>query len=341
VLRSRRFWVGLAVSAVFIALLFVRTRPGTVASALAGANYWWLAPAVAVYFVSVWVRAYRYRFILRGVREVPGSALFPILIVGYMANNLLPARAGELVRAYVLGERHQVAKMAALGTVAVERLFDGLTLLGFLALTVLWLGGDSALKDLALIAVAIFAAALAVFVGALAAPDTTEQLVARASRLLPGRFQRRAYDLAGSFVEGLRSLRRPDAFAWVVATSLVAWLLEAVVYFLVGRGFGLDVNFGYFMMAVGAGNLAITAPSSQGGIGPFEFFVKQVLLGAAAGEAVAAAYSFAVHAVIIVPATALGLYYLWAMNLSLGALSRRAAPAPVYETVPTDSGTDD
>ncbi len=340
-LRSRRFWIGVAVSAVFIALLFVRTKPGTVASALAGANYWWLVPAVAVYFASVWVRAYRYRYILHGVREVPGPALFPILIIGYMANNLLPARAGELVRAYVLGERHQVSKMAALGTVAVERLFDGLTLLGFLALTVLWLGGDSALKDLALIAVAIFAAALAVFVGALAAPDTTEQIVARLSRLLPGRFQRRAYDLACSFVEGLRSLRHPHAFAWVVLTSLLAWLMEAVVYFLVGRGFGLNVHFGYFVMAVGAGNLAITAPSSQGGIGPFEFFVKQVLIGAAAGEAVAAAYSFAVHAVIIVPATALGLYYLWAMNLSLGVLSRRAAPAPVYETLPGEGGADD
>ena len=224
--------------------------------------------------------------------------------------------------------------MAALGTVAVERLFDGLTLLGFLALTVLWLGGDGVLTDLTLIAVAIFAVALAVFVAALAAPDATEQLVARLARLLPDRFRDRAYTLAWSFVEGLRSLRHPDAFAWVTGTSLAAWLLEAVVYMLVGYAFDLDIGFGYYVMAVGAGNLAITAPSSAGGIGPFEFFVKQVLIGAVVADSVAAAYSVAMHAVILVPVTVLGLYYLWAMGLSLGDLRRRATPA--YESAGAD-----
>lgn len=337
-LRSGRVWLGLVISAVFIGLLFFRTDPGRVLAALRGANYWWVAPAVVVYFVSVWVRAVRYRFILRSVRDVSSADLFPILIIGYMANNLLPARVGELVRAYVLSERHQVAKMAALGTVAVERLFDGLTLLGFLAVTVLLLGGGSMLTDLTLVAVAIFAVALAVFVVALAAPDTTERLVARASRLLPQRFRNRAYDLVCSFVEGLRSLRHPGAFAWVTGASLAAWLIEAVVYMLVGYAFGLRIGFGYYIMAVGAGNLAITAPSSQGGIGPFEFFVKQVLIGAAVAESVAAAYAFAVHAVILIPATALGLYYLWSMHLSLRVLRRRATP--LYQPVTVDAADD-
>ncbi len=338
-LRSRRFWLGIAVSALFIGLLLFRTDLSMVLDAFRGANYWWVAPAIVAYFVSVWVRAVRYRYILRGVRDVPAPALFPILIIGYMANNLLPARAGEVVRAYVLGERHNVSKMSALGTIAVERLFDGLTLLGFLAISVAVLGGEGALKDLTIVAVAVFTVALAAFVVALAAPDATERLIGRLSRLLPHRFRQRAYDLAWSFVEGLRSLRHPDAFAWVTATSILAWLIEAVVYMLVGNAFGLDIGFGYYVMAVGAGNLAITAPSSQGGIGPFEFFVKQVLISAAAPEAVAAAYGFAVHAVVLVPATAFGLYFLWSMNLSLGGLQRRAVPA--LEPVAYDGAADD
>jgi uncharacterized protein (TIRG00374 family) len=338
VLRSGRFWIGLLVSAVFIGLLFFRTDPSMVLDALRGANYWWLAPAIGLYIASVAVRSLRYRYIVRSVKVIPTAALFPVLVIGYMANNLLPARAGELVRAYVLGEKHGVPKMAALGTVAVERLFDGLTLLGFLAITVLVLGGDGALTDLTLVSVPIFAVAVAVFAGALAAPDATERLVARICKLLPHRFQERAYDLVCSFVEGLRSLRHPDAFAWVAVCSVAAWLLEAAVYMLVGYAFGLRINFGYYVMAVGAGNLAITAPSSQGGIGPFEFFVKAVLIGAGAPEGVAAAYSFAVHAAIIVPATVLGLYCLWAMKLSLGGLRR---PTPVYERVALDGAADD
>ncbi len=333
-LRSGRVWIGFGVSAVFIALLFLRTDLSSVLDALRSANYWWLIPAVALYVGSVWVRALRYKYIVRTVRPVTTTEMFPILVVGYMANNLLPARAGELVRAYVLGEKHNVSKMAALGTVAVERLFDGLTLLGFLAVTVLMYGADSALKDLALIGVAIFAVALAVFVGALAAPDASEQLIGRLCRLLPAKLRDKARDLAVSFVEGLRSLRHPDAFAWVAITSVGAWMLEAVVYALVGRGFGIDAGFGSFVMAVGAGNLAITAPSSQGGIGPFEFFVKQVMIGAAVSESVATAYSFAVHAVILVPPTLLGLYYLWALDLSFSVLRRRSQP--VLEPVPAD-----
>jgi uncharacterized protein (TIRG00374 family) len=338
VLRSRRFWVGFVVSAVFLALLFRKTDPSMIVDALREANYWWLAPAVGMYFVSVWVRAIRYHFIVRSVKDIPSHALFPVLIVGYMANNLLPARAGELVRTYVLAEKHEVPMMAGLGTVAVERLFDGLTLLGFLAATVLVLGGDGALMDLTLVSVPIFAAALAVFAAALAVPDGVERLVERLSRLLPRRFQAKAYELARSFVEGLRSLRHVDAFAWVTLTSIVAWLIEATVYMLVGYAFGLDIGFGYYVMAVGAGNLAITAPSSQGGIGPFEFFVKAVLVGAGVNEGVAAAYGFAVHAVIMVPATILGLYYLWAMKLKLGRLTRAE---PAYERVALDGAADD
>ena len=337
-LRGPRFWLGMVVSAVFIGLLFYRTDPIEVLSELRAANYWWVIPAVAIYFASVWVRAIRYRFIVRSVKPIPARPLFAVLIIGYMANNLLPARAGELVRAYALSHKHGVSKMAALGTVAVERLFDGVTLLGFLALTVLWLGGDGALTNLTLVSVPIFAAALAVFAVALGAPDWTERLVDRLSRLLPGRFQERVFELACSFVEGLRSLRHPDAFAWVTLTSIAAWLLEATVYLLVGYAFGLRAGFGYYVMAVGAGNLAITAPSSQGGIGPFEFFVKAVLISAGAAEGVAAAYSFAVHAVIIMPATILGLYYLWAMKLHLSNIN---ASSPAYERVALDGAADD
>lgn len=328
--KHARVWIGLVVSGFFIFLLLRKTDPSDLATSFRHANYGWLIPAVGLYFVSVYLRAFRYKYIVRSVKPIATAALFPVLIIGYMANNLLPARAGEFVRAHVLGEKHNVSKMAALGTVAVERLFDGLTLLGFLAMTVLFLGGDGALRDLTLLAVAIFAVALAVFIGALAAPDATEALIARLAKLAPGRFRTKLYDLAVSFVEGLRALRHPDAFAWVAVTSVGAWMLEAVVYMLVGRAFGIDIGFGYFIMAVGAGNLAITAPSTSGGIGPFEYFVHLALTGAAVHDADAAAYALAVHAVILVPATLLGLYYLWTMKLPFPSLrGQREAEQPV------------
>jgi hypothetical protein len=102
--------------------------------------------------------------------------------------------------------------------------------------------------------------------------------------------------------------------------------MEAGVFWLVGQSFGLHLNFGWFMMAMSAGNLALAAPSTQGGIGPFEFFARTVIVFAGASEAVAVAYALVVHAMIIVPVTLLGLIFLPAYHLKLAAPPPSAEP---------------
>ena len=323
-MRRFRVLLGLAISALFLGLLLWRANPREVVEALAGADYVWLIPAVLIFFVELWVRAVRYRYIIRGLKPVSASGLFPILVIGNMANNLLPLRMGELVRAYLLGERYNLSKMASLGTGVVERIFDGLTLLVFLTATIAVLGASRAIHDITLVAVAVFALALAVFIACLASPDGSERLIERLARPLPHGIRDRAVALAVSFIEGLRALRHADAISWVVGTSLLSWLLETAVYACVGQAFGLSIPWGYYLMAVCAGNLALTAPSSPGGTGVFEFVVAQVIILASVDESVAAAYAFAAHATVLLPATLLGLYCMWTMHLSLGRLSRGA-----------------
>lgn len=326
-LKRLRVVLGLSVSALFLGLLLWQAHPRQILDALGQANYIWLIPAVLVFFVELWVRAIRYQHIVKTLRPARASGLFPILVIGNMANNLLPLRIGELVRAYMIGERYNLSKMAALGTGVVERLFDGLTLLALLAGAVFVLGASGAIHDITLTAVAIFALALAAFVGCLASPDGSERLLARLARPLPQHWGDRCVGLGVSFIEGLRSLRHPDAIAWVVATSFLCWLLEIVVFTCVGQAFNLDVSFGYFVMAVSAANLALAAPSSPGGTGLFEWVAMQVMLLAGVDEPSAAAYALAAHVTVLLPATLLGLYCLWSMHLSLGGLSRRAERA--------------
>lgn len=338
-LRRLRIWIGLAISLLFIALLLRQSHPREVFRAIAEADFVWLLPAVAIFCAALWVRAVRYEHIIRGLKPVPAAALFPILVIGNMANNLLPLRMGELVRAYLLGERNKISRMASLGTGVTERLFDGLTCLAFLAGMILILGANGIIYNITLIALPIFALVLGVFIACLAAPDASERFVGRLSHALPERFRPRLMRLAVSFIEGLRSLRDPRAMAWVVATSILAWTMEAAVFWCVGQAFALGIPFGYYVMAVGAGNLALTAPTSPGGTGPFEWIVTQVLLLALVPNSVATAYAFTAHFTVLLPGTLLGLYYLWAMHLSLGGLSARAetamdekltqAPAPI------------
>src|SRR3972149_956204 len=122
---SRRLWLGLGGTGLFLGLFFWRTDLGELGDAQAQANYWWVIPAVAIWFASAVLRSLRWHYLLRGLTTLSTATLSPIVIIGYMANNLLPLRTGEFVRAYVLSERHQVSKMSTLGTIAVERVFDG------------------------------------------------------------------------------------------------------------------------------------------------------------------------------------------------------------------------
>jgi len=147
-ITSRKLWFGLGGTALFLGLFFWRTDLSELTDALGDATYWWMIPAVAIWFVSAAVRSLRWHYLLRHIAGLGTVTLYPILVIGYMANNLLPLRTGELVRTYILGERHGVSKMAALGTVAVERLFDGVVLVSFLLLAGAFLGLSGELEVL-------------------------------------------------------------------------------------------------------------------------------------------------------------------------------------------------
>ena len=130
---GKKYWVGFGIGAGFLALFFVTGDWQRLGDALAQANYWYLIPAVLLYQLSVVFRTMRWQVLLRQMRPVPVSRLFPVVVIGYMANNLLPMRIGELVRSYYVSEREQISKTSALVTIVIERLLDALTLLIFIA----------------------------------------------------------------------------------------------------------------------------------------------------------------------------------------------------------------
>jgi uncharacterized protein (TIRG00374 family) len=317
-ITSRRLWLGLGGTGLFLGLFIWRTDLPDLGDALAQANYWWVVPAVAIWFVSAGFRSLRWHYLLRRVSNLNARTLYPIVIIGYMANNLMPLRTGEFVRAYVLGERHGVSKMSALGTIAVERVFDGVVLVGFLVVAGAILGLNEELTVLAVSMSVAFALLLALFVYVASSPERARSWTEWAVGLLPSALRERARELAESFLEGLQSLRSPSLVILVLGTSVVAWLLEATMYYLVGRSFSIGEGFAAYMMVAAAANLAITLPSSSGGIGPFELLTKETLTFLGVSSAVGGAYAIALHGFLLLPVIVAGLAFLWAINLSLG-----------------------
>jgi len=317
VVRSIRFWASLLISVVLVALFLRATHPRELADAFEEANYWWLIPGTGVLFVAIMARCIRWSVLMRPVAPMSAMRLFPYAIIGYMANNLLPARAGELVRAYVLGDREGVSKMGTFGTIAVERLFDGVTLVLMLLIAGSIVGfNDSRLQVIAAVSTGLFVVALAAFYLLTLNEDRARRVIHFFLRALPERFEHQAETMADALVGSLRSVHDWRSLVLVSLFSGIAWTVEAGAYAVIGQGFNMDVGFGHYALLLAAANLAIIIPTFFGGTGPFEWASKLVLVGGGVADNVAGAYSIVAHGVILIPTTVLGLILLWFYGVS-------------------------
>ncbi|HEX6031228.1 MAG TPA: lysylphosphatidylglycerol synthase transmembrane domain-containing protein [Tepidiformaceae bacterium] len=317
-IRSLRFWAGVAISALFIWLFFRATDLHEIKAGFREANYWYMAPAIAVLFVALAIRCYRWSVLMRPVAAIGPWRLFPYAIIGYMANNLLPARAGEVVRAYVTGERENVSRMGTFGTIAVERLFDGCALVLLLVGAGVFVGlDDPKLRVIAVASAALFLIAFTVFYILTLDEARSRRIIHWFLRFLPDRFEHQVEHMADMLVVGLRSVHEWRSLAIVIVLSLMAWMVEAAAYAIIGAGFNLGVGYGSYCLLLAAANLAIIIPTFLGGTGPFEWAAKLVLVGAGVADGLASAYAVVAHAVIFLPTTILGLILLWSFGINL------------------------
>jgi hypothetical protein len=317
-MKKWQFWLGALISVLFIWLALRGLHLEEFWGALQGANYIWLLPGIAVYFVGVWVRAWRWHYLLGPIKKIPTQTMFPITTIGYMGNNIYPARAGEVLRAVILKRREGVPVSASLATIIVERIFDGVVMLAFVFVNLPELakltgasGFVGNIQQVAVIGTAAFLGALAVFLLAAMFP----QLTARfgqwfIDRFLPERLRERVSSIMHKFLDGLASLRSPFNVLMVFFTSVIIWLLETGKYWFVMQAFSFEVSFFALMLMNGIVNLATTIPSAPGYIGTFDAPGIAVLTAYGVDQATAAGYTLVLHVALWLPITLLGAYYL-------------------------------
>jgi glycosyltransferase 2 family protein len=329
-MKNWRFWIGVIISVIFLYVSLKGLALDKFWAALQDANYWWLLPGVAVYFVGVWVRAWRWHYMLRPLKKIPTRTMFPIVAIGYMGNNIYPARAGEVLRAAVLKQREGVPISASLATVVVERIFDGVVMLAFVFLnlpelarlagiTITIAGVNISIPQLAVVGAVIFAGALAVFVVAAMFPRTSEKVIDWfVPRVIPERFRTQTREVSIRFLSGLESLRSPFEALMIFFTTVIIWLLETGKYWFVMHAFPFQVSFFTLMLMNGIVNLATTIPSAPGYVGTFDLPGIKVLQAYGIGQAVATGYTLVLHVALWFPVTLLGAYYYWRQPLRWG-----------------------
>jgi hypothetical protein len=310
--------IGILVSAIFLWIAFRDLHPDDVLSSIGEANIAWLLIGAAWYFMAVSIITLRWQFLLRAIRFVPLARLIPLVCIGYMGNNVYPLRSGEALRIYLLKRNHDVPIVRATTTVLVERLFDGLVMLTFIVVPLLFVDVNSdEIRTVAYVAAPIFLTALAAFLGMAARPDWLRRFI----RLIPGKLGAIAAGIGEEIIEGLEGLRSPTQLAGAVISSYATWAVEASVYWMASFAFDLHLGYEVMLLVVGTVNLAGLIPASPGQVGVFEFFASAVLVGVGVNELTATSYALTVHIVIWLPVTVAGFIFLVRQGLGWDAIA--------------------
>lgn len=288
-----------------------------------------LATAVVIATLTFPLRLVRWRLLLRNERGEPyrSGPLWHAISIGFMANNILPFRAGELIRSYTAARLAPARFTTVISSVAVERIFDALTVVALLTIALLTsdlpesvtVGGTS-IASLARAAGLLSLVALLLAIGVVAAPLTAERVVRRLLRHT--QLAERIVDLVDGVRHGLAVLRSPGRLAGVMFWSLVLWLVNALAFYVGFAAFDIPVHYTGALLLQGLLVLGISIPSTPGFFGPFEAVIVAALAIYGVSGALAFSYAIAFHVTSFVPITILGLWSLARIPGGLKALRR-------------------
>jgi glycosyltransferase 2 family protein len=313
-----KVWLGVAVSVVLLWVAVRGVRLDEVLQQLRQVHPSWLAPLIVSIFLRLWLTALRWQLLLKPVKRVGVHRLFGITMIGFMANNLLPARLGEFVRAYALGRSESLSPSLPFATIVIERVFDGFTLLLFLV------GGLSFLQPTwpLLWAAALSGALYLVVLGFLIALRMGHGMgvLTWACARLPQRFAGTAQHFLESFRAGLDVLTDGRALVGAAMLSVVIWVVNAAGVEATFRAFSLELPPYACFLVLGTIAVALVLPSAPGFVGPLQAGAVEGMAMLGVARETALSLSIVYHLANYIPITIAGLAYLSGLNLSLGEL---------------------
>ncbi len=316
---------GIAISVALIAYLLWSVDVRELWGQLSQARWEWVIVASALGPLSVWTRGRRWRYLFPPGSEPPG--LVPATMIGYMVNNVLPLRAGEFVRVYVVARRWKHGFWTALATLIVERVLDSLVIVGIMAVLVLRVPVPRSLEIGAAVMLAIDLVAVTVLCALAVAPSAARGLVIRLTRRWPS-LQHRVLGILETFVQGLEGVRTPAHLLPLAAWTVIVWLIPVVSTWMMFRALHLDLPWIAAWVVLSFVGLGVAIPSAPGFVGVFHAAVTIALAIFAVPTTTAFAYALLFHATQLLSVTAVGWIYLLREQLTLADATRGLPAAP-------------
>ena len=257
--------------------------------------------------------------------DAPLKDLVPLCITGAALNIVLPARAGDIFRAYYVGHKYDVDKVKIFGTIMLERIFDGLIILSMLLFGIYAYHKNELAQKLCIAAAVIFVGALicAIIAMKFNKIDLVCSVIEEKTNFLPSGIKKIFHSIlnfinriCNSFVAGFEILAHPKKLVAVMFSSLCIWSFECLNYFLIIQGFGCDVDWSVVLFIIGFIALACMIPSTSIFIGPYQFAVIAAFAIYDISKETALAISLVEQAIVIIVTSLIAVLFLLKNNIS-------------------------
>ena len=338
-----KFVVASSLGLLLLVVFFYTSDFDLMQLAFKRAEYIYLIPGILIYMLSIWFRALRWKYLLITTKTVTSFRLYPVVVVGYMANNLLPFRLGELVRGYYLSKRENVSTITGLSTILVERILDALALIFLIGITSIFIPIGNTVHGLSSLAkipghflVFIFVAPFCVLFGALLFialfRKKAEKSLYALTKFIPKKSRPTLVDFSGKIFDGLESLRSFSMIVKLLLLSIPIWICETFLFLFVALSLDLNLYFDDIISIFSATilvtaitNIGSSIPLAPGGVGLFELIARETLVLMPHGSVErpdAAAFATITHSCLLLSMIILGQIFLWLDGISLLSLSK-------------------
>lgn len=328
-MKKYGYWIGLLLSLFFLILFFRKIDLVSIWNIFQSVEYLYLLPLIFINLFSVWVRAKRWEYLLAPIKRIKIRPLFYATAIGLMANNILPARVGEFVRAYVLGNKEKISKTASFATIVVERLFDGFTiLLIFLVVIILMpFPPDQSrvftrhhIKMVGFLSFFVYLIVLGLLLALRYHNEKANRLIGFFLKRLPQGLAQKIKKTIDSFVLGLEILQKTRDIWIIIGYSCFLWVVISLSFYLLFMAFHLDLPLlaAFFLLVVLA--FGVSIPSAPGFIGTFHWACAAALVFLGIEVNLAKSFSLLLWFVGFIPSVLLGLFSLGKEGMSMKQL---------------------
>jgi uncharacterized protein (TIRG00374 family) len=321
--RNYKVYLGLLFGSLFLYLAVRKIDYGELFSVISHIRWQVLLLCVFLNYLSYVTRALRWRYLIRSVKEIPFRPLFSATVIGFGANNMLPVRIGELVRAYVLAKMEKIKTSSAFATILLERVFDGFMILVMLVVVLFAVNFPSGYGELRLTLRILGFVSLGFLVGLLGFLlffTGDPQRAAAVARFVTRPLSQRAGDkldgIIGSFLEGLMVLYRGRDIVSVIFYSILTWLVIVTFYYSFFWAFTFAVPYVAAVFLTVALAFAVMIPAPPGYIGTYHAAARYALVFYGLGAEEAVGMGIIMHGVSFLSAIILGLLFLWIERMS-------------------------